>query len=97
MNAANAIAHAQANADAHGTSLASAPLTSSQRWQHTYGEMLIETRANGTVWIDGQLVRDTTPAVVLPDDATGQGPETDSGPKPGLDPQTDPEPGQAAP
>lgn len=41
--------------------LASSPITSSQRWKHSFGEMLIETRANGTVWINGQLVRDTAP------------------------------------
>ncbi len=47
--------------------LASSPITSSQRWKHTFGEMLIETRANGTVWINGQLVRDTAPAAQTTD------------------------------
>lgn len=53
--------------------LASSPITSSQRWKHTFGEMLIETRANGTVWINGQLVRDTAPEARTTD--TSAGPE----------------------
>ena len=53
--------------------LAAAAVTSARRWQHTFGEMLIETRANGTVWIDGELVRDTAPvASVLPSLAEGE-------------------------
>lgn len=37
-------------------------VVTSQRWRHTYGEMLIETRSDGTVWIDGKVVPDTLPA-----------------------------------
>jgi hypothetical protein len=50
---------------------ASSPITSSQRWRHTFGEMLIETRANGTVWINGQLVRDTAPGAQTTDISAG--------------------------
>lgn len=32
---------------------------SSRIWQHAFGEMLIETCADGSVWIDGKPVRDT--------------------------------------
>jgi hypothetical protein len=51
--------------------LASSTITSSQRWKHAYGEMLIETRANGTVWINGQLVRDTAPDARATDISAG--------------------------
>lgn len=37
-------------------------VVTSQCWRHTYGEMLIETCADGTVWIDGKVVPDTLPA-----------------------------------
>ena len=52
--------------ECQGTAVATArtalaALKSSQRWQHAFGEMLIETRYDGTVWIDGQLIRDTSP------------------------------------
>ncbi len=53
-------------ADTHGTAPQRAPnehsqLVTSQRWRHAYGEMLIETRDDGTVWIDGKVVPDTLP------------------------------------
>jgi hypothetical protein len=51
--------------------LASSTITSSQRWKHAYGEMLIETCANGTVWINGQLVRDTAPDARTTDISAG--------------------------
>ncbi len=38
-----------------------AELRTRQLWRHSFGEMLIETRADGTVWIDGKVVRDTLP------------------------------------
>lgn len=53
------------------SNFASSPITSSQRWRHTFGEMLIETRANGTVWINGQLVRDTAPGAQTTDISAG--------------------------
>lgn len=31
-------------------------------WQHSFGEMLIETKSDGSVWIDGKAVADTLPA-----------------------------------
>jgi hypothetical protein len=37
-------------------------VVTSQSWRHTYGEMLIETCADGTVWIDGKVVPDTLPS-----------------------------------
>lgn len=36
-------------------------VVTSQSWRHTFGEMLIETCADGTVWIDGKVVPDTVP------------------------------------
>jgi hypothetical protein len=36
-----------------------AAVTSSRVWQHAFGEMLIETRADGSVWINGRVVRNT--------------------------------------
>ena len=36
-------------------------VTSSRRWQHGYGEMLIETCEDGSVWIDGKPVPETLP------------------------------------
>lgn len=36
-------------------------LVSSRLWRHAFGEMLIETRADGTVLIDGKPVTDTLP------------------------------------
>ncbi|CAD5366568.1 hypothetical protein RA210_U10390 [Rubrivivax sp. A210] len=35
---------------------------SRQLWRHRFGEMLIETRNDGTVWIDGKVVPDTLPS-----------------------------------
>lgn len=44
-----------------------AELRTRQVWRHSFGEMLIETRADGTVWIDGKVVLDTLPVgCVLP-------------------------------
>lgn len=37
-------------------------ITSSRRWRHGYGEMLIETCEDGSVWIDGKPVPVTLPA-----------------------------------
>lgn len=30
-------------------------------WQHAFGEMLIETRPDGSVWVNGSPVADTLP------------------------------------
>ena len=35
-------------------------------WQHSFGAMLIETCADGSVWIDGKPVRDTLPSQPSP-------------------------------
>lgn len=64
-----------AEPDARGllaTDLASSPITISHRWAHAYGEMLIETRANGTVWINGQLVRDTALSTPTTENSSGR-------------------------
>ena len=37
-------------------------ITTSRVWQHSYGQMLIETCADGSVWIDGKPVPETLPA-----------------------------------
>jgi hypothetical protein len=34
-------------------------VSSSRRWQHAFGEMLIETCDDGSVWIDGKPVPET--------------------------------------
>ena len=39
----------------------SARVTSSIVWTHAFGQMRIETREDGSVWVDGRLVRDTAP------------------------------------
>ena len=39
----------------------SARVTSSIVWTHAFGHMRIETREDGSVWVDGRLVRDTAP------------------------------------
>jgi hypothetical protein len=39
----------------------SAPVASSIVWTHAFGQMRIETREDGSVWVDGRLVRDTAP------------------------------------
>ena len=39
-----------------------APVTSSRTWRGRFGAMLIETRADGSVWIDGEVVIDTLPS-----------------------------------
>lgn len=39
----------------------SARVTNSIVWTHAYGQMRIETREDGSVWVDGRLVRDTAP------------------------------------
>lgn len=36
-----------------------AAITSTLRWQHSFGEMLIETCADGSVWINGSPVPET--------------------------------------
>lgn len=36
-------------------------VTSSRLWQHAFGEMLIETCTDGSVWIDGKPVPETLP------------------------------------
>lgn len=36
-------------------------LTSSRVWKHAFGQMLIETCADGSVWIDGKPVPETLP------------------------------------
>lgn len=36
-------------------------IVSSRLWRHAFGEMLIETRADGTVLIDGRPVADKLP------------------------------------
>jgi hypothetical protein len=35
---------------------------STQTWKHAFGEILIETCADGSVWIDGKPVIDTLPS-----------------------------------
>jgi hypothetical protein len=37
-------------------------VTSSQLWHSSFGDMLIETCADGSVWVNGEPVRDTLPA-----------------------------------
>jgi hypothetical protein len=46
-------------------------VTSSIVWTHAFGQMRIETREDGSVWVDGRLVRDTAPRTdeVSPDTA----------------------------
>jgi hypothetical protein len=39
----------------------SARVTSSILWTHAFGQMRIETQEDGSVWVDGRLVRDTAP------------------------------------
>lgn len=39
----------------------SARITSSIVWTHSFGQMRIETREDGSVWVDGRVVRDTAP------------------------------------
>lgn len=39
-------------------------ITTSRVWQHSYGQMLIETCADGSVWIDGKPVPETLPGDV---------------------------------
>lgn len=38
-----------------------APGVTRRLWQHAFGEMLIETHPDGSVWIDGKPVADTLP------------------------------------
>jgi hypothetical protein len=37
------------------------PVVSRQTWRHAFGEAVIETCEDGTVLIDGKVVRDTLP------------------------------------
>ena len=43
-----------------------AAVVSRQLWQHTFGQMLIETCADGSVWIDGKPVPETLVRVSSP-------------------------------
>ena len=38
-----------------------APVVTSRLWHGLFGDMLIETRADGSVWVNGEPVRDTLP------------------------------------
>ncbi len=44
-------------------------------WQHAFGEMLIETRPDGSVWVNGSAVADT-----LPDRGRGAAPTSETPP-----------------
>lgn len=48
-----------------------AAVVSSRQWAHAFGEMLIETCVDGSVWIDGKPVPETLPdrPLVKPDSA----------------------------
>lgn len=39
-------------------------VTSSRVWKHAFGQMLIETCVDGSVWIDGKPVPETLPGSV---------------------------------
>lgn len=43
------------------------PVISQQVWRHAFGESTIEICADGTVLIDGKVVRDTRPLHNSPD------------------------------
>jgi hypothetical protein len=45
----------------------SARITSSIVWTHSFGQMRIETREDGSVWVDGRVVRDTAPGMAEAD------------------------------
>lgn len=41
-----------------------AAVVSARTWEHAFGVMLIETCADGSVWIDGKPVPETLPPVL---------------------------------
>lgn len=45
----------------------SARITSSIVWTHSFGQMRIETCEDGSVWVDGRVVRDTAPCMAEAD------------------------------
>lgn len=44
---------------------AAARVIQTVEWTHAYGLMLIQTRADGSVWIDGKPVPETLPGATI--------------------------------